>query len=68
MRGLQFHDVRVLQSDLGFVDYHRRSTRELINRRRERESSENTCCITSEQELRLLIYHRLEIDARKFAR
>lgn len=37
MRGLQFHDVRVLQSDLGFVDYHRRSTRELINRRRERE-------------------------------
>lgn len=32
-RGLQFCDVRILQSDLEFVDYHRRSTRELIKRR-----------------------------------
>lgn len=35
--GLQFHDVRVLQSDLEFVDYHHRSTGGLIKRRRERE-------------------------------
>lgn len=34
-RGLQFCDVRVLQSDLEFVDYHRRSTRELMKRRGE---------------------------------
>lgn len=60
MRGLQFRDVRVLQSDLGFVDYHHRSTLGLINRRR--ENSENTCCIASKQDPRLL----LEIDARKF--
>lgn len=34
MGGLQFRDVRVQQSDLEFVDYHRRSTRGLIKRPR----------------------------------
>ena len=43
-RGLQFRDVHVLQSDLEFVDYHRRSTRGLIKRRGER-----VCVASSEQ-------------------